>query len=457
MRNARRTAGSTRHGAGCRGSGGVPYLSERQWGTVREDYSDNGDAWNYFTHDQARSRAYKWGEDGIAGLLRRPAAAVLRCRVVERRRPDPEGADVRPDQRRGQPRRGREGVLLLPRRHADELVPEVPVPLSRWRTSRTTTWWRRTGPRTRTDLEYELIDTGVFDDDRYVDVDVEYAKAGPEDIHIRITVTNRGAERGDGAPAADAVVPQHVVDGPAEGHAAVVDEDAGGRRSASSTRSSVGASLRCEGTPTLLFTENESNTERLWGSPNASPYVKDAFHDYVVHGPADAVNPARTGHEGGRALRARPSRRAAHTSCTCGSAPPSACSPCSTPTPPIGRRLFAARIAEADEFYASITPPDDHRRGSDRDAPGAGRDAVGQAALLLRPRPLARGARRPPARASAHGPNVRNRNWFHMVNDDVISMPDTWEYPWYASWDLAFHTVALGHGRHRRRQAPARR
>ena len=117
-----------------------PYLSERQWGTVREDYSDDGDAWNYFPHDQARSRAYRWGEDGLAGLLRRPAAALLRARAVERAGPDPQGAAVRPDQRRGQPRRGRQGVLLLPRRHADALVHEVCSTSTRRRRSRTTTW-----------------------------------------------------------------------------------------------------------------------------------------------------------------------------------------------------------------------------------------------------------------------------------------------------------------------------
>ena len=168
-----------------------PYLSERQWGTVREDYSDNGDAWSYFSHDQARSRAYKWGEDGIAGFCDDHQRLCFGDRAVERRRPDPEGADVRADQRRGQPRRGREGVLLLPRRHADELVPEVPLPLSARRVTRTPTSSATNRDARPQEMEYELLDTGVFDDDRYVDVDVEYAKARarrhPRAHHARAT------------------------------------------------------------------------------------------------------------------------------------------------------------------------------------------------------------------------------------------------------------------------------
>ena len=171
-----------------------PYLSERQWGTVREDYSDNGDAWDYFTHDQARSRAYRWGEDGLGGHLRRQAAAVLRARAVERARPDPQGAAVRPHQQRGQPRRGREGVLLLPRQHADPLVHEVPlqVPAARVplrgpgrdqpaalaaRSSSTNCSTPASSTTTATSTSF-----------------VEYAKAGPEDMLVRVTVHNRGPE-----------------------------------------------------------------------------------------------------------------------------------------------------------------------------------------------------------------------------------------------------------------------
>ena len=190
-----------------------PYLSERQWGTVREDYSDDGNAWDYFSHDQSRSRAYRWGEDGLGGHLRRQAATLLRPRALERARPDPQGAPVRPHQQRGQPRRGRQGVLLLRRLHADALVHEVSVQVSRSASFPIGTSSRRTARRTREEFEYELLDTGVFDDDRYFDVFVEYAKAGPDDILIRITVHNRGPGSGAAARAADAVVPQHVVVG----------------------------------------------------------------------------------------------------------------------------------------------------------------------------------------------------------------------------------------------------
>ena len=190
-----------------------PYLSERQWGTVREDYSGSGDAWNHFTHDQARSRAYRWGEDGLAGISDDQQLSLFRPGALERQGPDPQGAALRPDQQRGEPRRGRQGVLLLSGLDAHALVHEVPLqvpagglPLRRHRR-------RRTAQRGRHELEYELLDTGVFDDDRYFDVFVEYAKASPEDVLIQITVANRGPERGGAARAADDLVPQHVVVG----------------------------------------------------------------------------------------------------------------------------------------------------------------------------------------------------------------------------------------------------
>ena len=339
-----------------------PYLSERQWGTVREDYSDNGDAWSYFTHDQARSRAYKWGEDGIAGFCDDHQRLCFAIAAVERRRPDPQGADVRPDERRGQPRRGREGVLLLPRRHADELVPEVPVPLSARRVSRTTTSSTTNRSRGRIELEYELLDTGVFDDDRYVDVDVEYAKAAPEDIHVRITRAPTAA------PSAATV---HLLPtlwfrntwwmGAAEGRPLR-------RRAAPGTivaeHPELGSSWSCgaRATPTLLFTENETNTERLWGSPNPTPYVKDAFHEYVVHGEHRRGQPGSHRHEGGGALRAgRPGRRLRRVVhlrlCRAGAAPRSTRTPIDA--------LFATRIAEADEFYA-LDHPAGHARPTRR-------------------------------------------------------------------------------------------
>ena len=422
-----------------------PYLSERQWGTVREDYSDNGDAWNYFTHDQARSRAYKWGEDGIAGLC---DDRQLLCFGVALW----NGVDPIVKERMF-------GLTNSEGNHGED-VKEYYFYLDATPTSSYLKYRYRypTGEfpyddlvatnraRTRTDLEYELIDTGIFDDDGYVDVDIEYAKAGPEDISIRITVTNRGSERGHDPPAADAVASQHVVVGspqrsphsPQRGLRVGLDRcRAPGTRPA---RSCAARGRRPCSSP------RTSRTPRgLWGVPNASPYVKDAFHEYLVEGRHDAVNPARFGTKaaalyqldlppgGAHVVRLRLSPAEAATAQR---RSPGADADASDDA------LFAARIAEADEFYASITPS----------------ETTGEAALVMRQalagmlwgkqlyffdldRWLDEHGDHP--LRNAHGPNVRNRNWFHMVNNDVISMPDTWEYPWYATWDLAFHTVAL--------------
>ena len=170
-----------------------PYLAERAWGTVREDYSPHGTAWEYFDHDQARSRAYRWNEDGIGRHLRRAAAPVLRARAVERPRSDPQGACIRAHRQPGQPRRGREGVLLLPRRHALPQLDALPLQVSAGRVP----VWRlveENARRSRNDPPFTLLDTGVFDDGRYFDVEVRYAKASPEEIHIRVIATNRGPE-----------------------------------------------------------------------------------------------------------------------------------------------------------------------------------------------------------------------------------------------------------------------
>ena len=270
-----------------------PYLSERQWGTVREDYSDNGDAWSYFSHDQARSRAYKWGEDGIAGFcddhqrlcfgiaLWNGVDPILKERMFGLTNAEGNhGEDVK------------EYYFYLDATPTSSYLKyRYRYPLAEFPYDDLVATNRARG---RLEMEYELIDTGVFDDDRYVDVDVEYAKAAPDDIHVRITVANRSAEPATRPPPADAVVPQHVVDGAARRACCERDADADGGHPRRATPSSATLALRCEGDPTLLFTENETNTERLWGSANASPYVKDAFHEYVV----------------GRSARARSTRRA---------------------------------------------------------------------------------------------------------------------------------------------------
>ena len=286
-------------------------------------------------------------------------------------------------------------------------------------------------------MEYELLDTGVFDGDRYFDVFVEYAKAAPEDILVRITVHNRGPEAAPPACAADAVVPQHLVVGRADDRQAGAACGAGRASSKPATTSSGPTACYCEGEPDLLFTENESNAERLWEQPSASPYVKDAFHRYVVAGRRDAVNPARVGTKGrGHYVLDVPG--GGHRTIRLRLSPADLSASFKD-----FDQAFAERLGDADEFYTRITPPDAERGPAARPSPGAGRHAVEQAVLLLRSGAVAHRAQEPSAARIDVGPGVRNTSWFHMLNADIISMPDKWEYPWYAAWDLAFHTVAL--------------
>ena len=422
-----------------------PYLSERQWGTVREDYSDTGDAWDYFSHDQARSRAYRWGEDGLAGISDDRQRPLLRARPLERRGSDRQGAALRPHQRRGQPRRGRQGVLLLPRQHADALVHEVPLQVSAARPIRTTSSSTTNRRRGRHELEYELLDTGVFDDDRYFDVFVEYAKAAPEDILVRLTVANRGPE----------AATLHVLptlwfrntwswggEAPQARAAAAARARAASASSAPRTPSWASATSTARATAPLLFTENETNTERVFGKPNASPWVKDAINNYVVHGKTDAVNPAQTGTK--VAAHYQLTRRAGQSAeirLRLSADDPPALAP-----GPFGPD-FDAIVRGAAAGGRRVL-----RRRSPRPA------SIGDAALVMRQAlagmlwskqfyyydvgALAHGARRRSLRA-ARQLGSATPQWSHMVNADVISMPDKWEYPWYAAWDLAFHTIAL--------------
>ena len=292
--------------------------------------------------------------------------------------------------------------------------------------------------RSREEFEYELLDTGVFDDDRYFDVFVEYAKGGPEDVLVRITVHNRGPRSGAAARAADALVPQHVVVGNRRPEARRCAQLAQRRRSRPRITSSATYVLQCDGTPELLFTENESNAARSGDNPNASPYVKDAFHAYVVAGQRDAVNPAQGGHQGRGPLRARRARRR-------------------EPGDPAAALAGAAWPAAFDDFDAGVRraawrTPTSSTSGSRRP-----RSTRTSAASIGRRSPACCGASssttstwssgssehksHPLLESARHG--VRNTEWFHMLNADVISMPDKWEYPWYAAWDLAFHTIAL--------------
>jgi hypothetical protein len=414
-----------------------PYVSERQWATVREDDSADGDAWSSFPHDQARSRAYKWGEDGIAGLcddhqrlcfglaLWNGVDPILKERLFGLTNAEGNhGEDVK------------EYYFYLDATPTSSYLRyRYRYPLGGYPYADLVATNRARG---RHEMEYELLDTGVFDDDRYVDVDVEYAKAAPEDVHIRITVRNRSRE----------AATVHVLPslwfrdtwwmGQPKGRLAAVDRpDGTGPIVRVEHPELTTLELRGAGSAPLLFTENATNTERLWGRPNAQPYVKDAFHDLVVHGRTDAVNPERVGTKAAvhhvLDVSARGERSILLRLC-----------PADAPVldPAGAEGVLAARLAEADEFYASITPP-----ATTPDAAMVMRQAL--AGMLWGKQHYSFDLDRWLADHRAHplrdGPGraVRNGDWFHMVNDDVISMPDTWEYPWYASWDLAFHTVAL--------------
>ena len=288
--------------------------------------------------------------------------------------------------------------------------------------------------RSREEFEYELLDTGVFDDDRYFDVFVEYAKEGPEDVLIRITVHNRGPEaarlrvlptlwfRNTWSWGEDERKPSLREAGPGTIQA---------------THHELGEYwLHCDGAPELLFTENESNAQRLWGQPNASPYVKDAFHAYVIAGQREAVNPAKVGTKaaahyvldvpGGGSKTVRLRLAAARIK------------------DPFGgfEKIFKSRIADADEFYERIAPKsltEDQRRVHRQAL--AGMLWSKQYYYFDLERWLREHKSHPLLESARH--DVRNTEWFHMLNADVISMPDKWEYPWYAAWDLAFHTVSL--------------
>ena len=414
-----------------------PYLSERQWGTVREDYSDGGDAWNYFSHDQSRSRAYRWGEDGLAGVsddhqricfavaLWNGKDPILKERMFGLTNSEGNhGEDVK------------EYYFYLDSTPTHSYMkylykyPQREFPYADLvETNRA---------RGRGALEYELLDTGAFDDDRYWDVFVEYAKGDPEDLLVRITVHNRGPEaaelcvlptlwfRNEWSWQAD--LPRPILE--RNGTAIRAEHRKLGTRF-----------LHIDGGGELLFTENETNAERLFGIPNASPYVKDAFHEYVVAGHSAAVNPAQRGTKaaslhrltvpagGSAVVRVRLNEVAPPTTGTKG---------------PFSDfdALFASRLREADQFYGDLLPA-----SVGADAVNVMRQAL--AGMLWGKqfyhydvnRWLIERGSDPFSAKRKDGP--RNDHWHHMFNGDVISMPDKWEYPWYAAWDLAFHVIAL--------------
>jgi Glycosyl hydrolase family 63 C-terminal domain len=424
-----------------------PFLSERQWGTVREDYSENGDAWNYLPFDHARSRTYRWGEDGIAGLCDRHQRICFALALWNERDPflkerlfgltniqGNHGEDVK------------EYYFYLDATPTSSYLkylykyPQAEFPYDRLRTEN--------AKRTRNDPEFELLDTGIFNEDRYFDIFVEYAKASAEVIHIRITAFNRGPDSARlrllptiwyrnkwswGSIGPGDVRPELKRLAGYSGFAAIeLQQPDYGKRW-----------LAIDGQPELLFTENETNLERLFNAKNRIRYVKDAIDSYIVRGALDAVNPAQAG-----------TKAAAHFKCEIPAGGSASVRLLLTDQAPVAGDaaakifnesfdgLFDQRKKEADDFYARLI-----RKGMSADAINVQRQAF--AGLLWNRQCYHYDVSRwlegdptqpPPSPQRRHG---RNHEWIYLYNGDVISMPDKWEYPWYAAWDLGFHCVAM--------------
>jgi hypothetical protein len=414
-----------------------PYLSERQWGTVREDYSPYGTAWEYLPHDQARSRAYRWGEDGIAGICDRYQRLCFAVAMWNGKDP------ILKERLFGLT--GNEGnhgedvkeyyffLDALPSHAYMKMLyryPQAEFPYARLVDEN-----RR---RTRLDPEFELIDTGVFDGDRFFDCIVEYAKAAPDDILIRISVTNRGPER-----AKLTLLPtlwfRNVWSWKPGVVKPILDEEPAqpDLRIVRATEERLGTyRLYCDEAEELLFTGNETNAKRLFGSPNPAPYVKDGINECVVDGNRDAIDPSATGTKCAARyeLDVGPGEQQILRLRLCNRA---------LDEPFAGfERVFDQRIADTDEFYRDLNgfPVSDDERAVQRQA-FAGLLWSKQfynyvihdwlAGDPLQPPP-------PPQRKSG-----RNSGWDHFYSDDVLAMPDTWEYPWFAAWDLAFHCVVF--------------
>ena len=416
-----------------------PYVSERQWGTVREDYSPYGTAWDYFTHDQARSRAYRWGEDGIAGISdnhQRLCFAIAlwngNDQILKERlfgltgSEGNHGEDVK------------EYYFYLDNTPTHSYMkylykyPQRAYPYLQL--------VEENRHRGRKEPELELLDTGVFDGDRYFDVFIEYAKNLPDDIPIQISIINRGPEE-----ATLHLLPtlwfrntwswNHSNDKPSlkfiktSSHISVIE----------ASHPTLGERwLYCEAPTELLFTENETNNQRLFGIGNASPFVKDGINDYIVDGRKEAVNPNQFG-----------TKVSAHYSLKIGLGETktvrlrlSQFKSLAEPFSPCFEAILQDRKREADEFYERICPfplTDDMRNVQRQAFAGMLWNKQFYNYVVedwLKGDP----AEPTPPPERKHG---RNHNWIHLYNDDVLSMPDKWEYPWFAAWDLAFHTVPL--------------
>ncbi|MEH1840684.1 MAG: glucosidase [Nostoc sp.] len=415
------------------------YLSERQWGTVREDYSPDGSAWDYFPHDHARSRAYRWGEDGIAGISDNHQQLCFAIALWNEQDPilkermfgltsneGNHGEDVK------------EYYFFLDNTPTHAYMkflykyPQQAFPY--------TQLVEENRRRSKQEPEFELLDTGVFAQDRYFDVFVEYAKASAEDILIQITIANRGSEAKPlrllpslwfrNTWSWDGKTKKPILK--------VLKSEADFSIIEASHPEMSNYWLYSQGAAELLFTENETNFQRLYGVENTSPYVKDGFHEYAIHNRTDAVNPNRMGTKFAADYKLM--------------IPPGATqtvrlrlADSSNIADPFGdefEKIFSDRIKEADEFYQRITPfqLSDDERIIQRQA-FAGMLWSKQFYLYI----IEDWLKGDPATLTPPDSrrSVRNADWVHVYIDDVLSMPDTWEYPWFAAWDLAFHTIPL--------------
>lgn len=430
-----------------------PYLSERAWGTVREDYSPDGSAWDYFPHDHARSRAYRWNEDGIAGISDRHQKMCFALALWN-------GQDPILKERLF-------GLTGSEGNHGED-VKEIYYYLDSTPTHSYMKFLYKypqsefpyvklieeNRDRDKNEREFELIDTGIFDDDKYFDVFVEYAKSDVEDILIKITVANRGDEAAQINVLPTIWFRNTWAWNDSDPNCGIRKADVGvlelecpeyGKRW-----------LYCEGSPELLFTENETNSERLFGSKSRTPFVKDGINDYIVQGRADRINPAEVGTKASAnyklnvpaksqisvrlrlsdidltGIRASTKSRSTSASIRAGGDDPFA----------DFDNCFAARIREADDYYASIVPPElsEDARNVQRQAFAGMLWSKQFYHYVVKDWLEGDNSKAIPPAERLHG---RNSEWRHLYNADIISMPDKWEYPWYAAWDLAFHCIPL--------------
>ena len=414
------------------------YVSERQWGTVREDYSEDGSAWDYFSHQDSLSRAYRWGEDGIAGICDNHQRLCFALAFWNEQDPiikekmfgltgsqGNHGEDVK------------EYYFYLDNTPTHSYMKYLyKYPQSEYPYADLVEENQRRGFE---DLEYELLDTGIFNEDKYFDIFIEYAKASDEDILIKVTAHNRGDEekplhilptlwfRNTWSWYKDAEKPQLKVYDKKDSYSVIeADNPSLGKRW-----------LYCNNPDGLLFTENETNTELLFGQTNASPYVKDGINNYVVEGNKDAVNPDNVG------TKFAPHYKLSIPAGESRTVELRLCKESDLQDPFADfDRIYDQRKQEADEFYSWIDPhemPED-RRNIQRQA-FAGMLWSKQFYYYVVEDWLKgdSGSVSPPESRK----NARNSEWKHLFNDDIISMPDKWEYPWYAAWDLAFHLVPL--------------